>query len=241
MNPKLRRRLIEVVEARLSDTEDPAHDFNHAFNVMRNAEVISRAEGADRDVTIPAGLLHDLVHYLPNDPRSDRAPGESAQEAATILNTLEGYPRAKIPRVKAAIVTHSPWLPAETGSLEARVVRDADLLESTGALAIMRTFACAGAMKLPLYSPHDPFCVARPPERLRFALDYVQMTEISRWLQTDSARHLAGCRMQFLNDFLVQLREELDIPVSDLARMAAAVEPPAQGASTPRRLERSSR
>jgi uncharacterized protein len=224
MNAKLRRRLIEVAEARLSGTEDPAHDFNHAFNVMRNAENISRAEGADRDVTIPAGLLHDLVHYLPNDLRSDSAPGESAEEAEGILNTLEGYPRAKIPHVKAAIITHSPGLPFEPSSLEARVVRDADLLESIGALAIMRTCACAGAMRLPLYSPDDPFCIRRPPERLRFALDYApsHMIEIPRWLRTEAAQNMARCRVQFLEQFLGQLRQELDVPVSGVTRTARA-------------------
>jgi hypothetical protein len=41
MNPKLRWRLLDVAEARLSGTEDPAHDFNHAFKVMHNAEIIS--------------------------------------------------------------------------------------------------------------------------------------------------------------------------------------------------------
>jgi uncharacterized protein len=232
MNPEWRRRLLEVAEARLSETEDPAHDFNHAFNVMRNAEVISRAEGADSDVTIPAGLLHDIVHYLPNNPHSDRAPEESAQEAERVLNTLGDYPRAKIPHVKAAIMTHSPGLPFEPGSLEARVVRDADLLESIGALAIMRTCACAGAMRLPLYSADDPFCITRPPERLRFALDYApsHMIEIPRWLQTEAARNMARCRMRFLHHFLVQLRQELDVAVSDVTSMPGAAEAQAPGA-----------
>jgi uncharacterized protein len=210
MNVELQSRLIDIARHQLADSRDPAHDFNHALNVMSNALVIGDEEGADSDVTVAAALLHDVVHYLPNDHRSDEAPRQSAAYAVRVLTDLIGYPQEKIAAVEGAILTHSPWLPLEPKCLEARVVRDADLLAATGALAIMRTFACAGAMNMPLYSADDPFCATREPNRLLFALDYAttRMVRIPDLLQTPTARRMADERARTVDQFLACARQE---------------------------------
>ncbi len=212
MKSELRSHLIEIARGELADCHDPAHDFNHALNVMHNAGTIGTKEGADPYVTIAAALFHDIVHYLPNDWRSDDAPKQSAAFAESALMRLDGYPKDRIPAVGEAILTHSAWLPFETASLEATVVRDADLLEATGALAIMRTFACAGAMNLPLYSPDDPFCANRTPDRLSFALDYATtcMTQVPSLLRTATARSMADQRARFVREFLGVVRSEFE-------------------------------
>lgn len=210
MNAELQRQLIEIARNALEGSRDPAHDINHALNVMDNALAIGAEVGADDDVTIAAALFHDVVHYLPNDERSDDAPRLSAAYAADALRRLPDYPHAKIAAVEEAIRAHSAWLPFEPSCLEAQVVRDADLLASIGSLAIMRTFACAGAMNLPLYSHSDPLCDSREPNRLRFALDYTtaHMTQIPALLQTDSAKRMATERAQIVRQFLDGVRQE---------------------------------
>ncbi len=225
MNAELQRQLTEIARRALANSHDPAHDFNHALNVMRNAEAISLAEEADRDVTIAAALFHDIVHYLPNDHRSDSAPKRSATFAEGVLRALDAYPKGKIQAVREAILTHSAWLPFEPGSLEAQIVRDADLLEATGAVALMRTFACAGAMNLPLYSLDDPLCANRIPNRLSFALDYAakHMTEVPGCLRTDMARQMARRRATFVEGFLEAIQEEFRQPALQQV-VAAAVE-----------------
>ncbi len=233
MKAELQRQLVQIARRALADSHDPAHDFNHALNVMRNAEAIGEAEEADPDITVPAALFHDIVHYLPNDDRSDRAPQLSATFAEGVLRTLDDYPAGKVPAVREAILSHSAWLPFETASLEAKVVRDADLLEATGALALMRTFACAGVMNLALYSPDDPLCASRTPNRLQFALDYAstRMVEVPARQQTETARRMADERDQFLAFFLVQIRAELGLePAQPASGSRTANTLPAPGA-----------
>jgi uncharacterized protein len=221
MNAELRGQLIEIARTELARCPpDPAHDINHALNVLRYADAIAEVEDADRDVTTAAALFHDVVHYLPTDSRCDLAPGESAVRAGEVLRDIAGFPPAKIPAVEHAIITHSTWLSQEPATLEAKVVRDADLLESIGALALMRTFACAGVMNLALYSTDDPLCSRRPPERLRFALDFASchMTTIGERLCTHAARRMAAQRLEFVKSFLSEVQFELSPPELELTR-----------------------
>lgn len=210
MHRTLRSRLVALAQRRITG-DDPSHDLHHALRVLANAERIARAEGADLDVIVPAALLHDVVNHPKHDPRASRASDESAALAARILRRVPGYPRAKISAVAEAIArcSFSKGLPPAT--LEAAVLQDADGLEATGAIAIMRTFASTGQMRRPFYHASDPFCRTRVPDPKHFAVDlfYARLLKVLGRMHTPTARRIAKRRTAFLQKFLAEFRREL--------------------------------
>jgi len=207
---QLRERLIEEARKVIS-MNDPSHDWYHALRVLANAEQIAQIEGGDLEVIIPAALFHDAVNYSKDDPRSKFAADESAMVAAKILQSVDCFDKNKIPLVCKAICEHSYGKGITPELLESKIVQDADRLEVTGAIAIMRTFCSSGQMRRIFYNPTDPFCENRTPESLKYAVDlfYGRLLIVNDLMNTSTARELVKVRTHFLKVFLEQLRSEI--------------------------------
>ena len=95
--------------------------------------------------------------------------------------------------------------------IEAKILQDADGLEATGAISIMRTFSSTGQMQRPFYHPRDPFCQARQPDSLKFALDlfYERLLLVEQRMHIATAQKIARRRTKFLRQFLKELELEL--------------------------------
>jgi len=210
MTEELPERLLQLV-APLMSRHDSAHDLNHARRVAGLASRIAMIEGADAEIVIAAAILHDVVIYPKNDERSSAAPDESARLAVQLLRKLRHFPTDKIPAVAEAIRSCSFSGGRFISSVEAAVVHDADLLEATGAIAIMRTFASTGQMGRPLYDEVDPLRRSTEADDRRSGLDlsYVRLLRVPERLHTAGARALAASRHVVLQDFLVALEREL--------------------------------
>lgn len=208
----LRKRLIEEAEEIISNN-DPSHDLGHALRVLGNAQYIAQFEGGDFEVIIPAALFHDVINYPKDAPKAKYAAEESARVVRGILEKLPDYSREKIARVEKAIVEHSYSNGIRPESLDSKIVQDADRLEATGAIAIMRTFCSTGQMRRKFYNPEDPFCEQREPDSLFYAVDlfYKRLLKVKDSMNTETAKRLAEKRTRFLYDFLEQLKEEISI------------------------------
>ena len=210
MKKELRHALIQIARSQISD-EDPSHDFEHALRVLANAEQIAKAEKADLEIIIPAALFHDLVNHPKNSPRAAVSSDESAQETEIILRALKDYPQGKIVKVCEAIrcCSFAKWIVPDL--LEAKILQDADGLEATGAISVMRTFSSTGQMKRPFYQPEDPFCSKRHPDSNRYALDlfFTRLLVVADRMHTQSAKRIAKRRTAFLMAFLKELKIEL--------------------------------
>jgi uncharacterized protein len=208
---ELRTELLQIARTSIS-SDDPAHDFSHSYRVLMLAEKIAAIEGADFAVIVPAALFHDLVNHPKDSPLAQFSAQESADAASSMLSNIDHYPKDRIARVHAAIRCHSFGSSLAPDFLEARIIQDADALEATGAIAIMRTFASTGIMKRPFYHPDDPFASARDLDDRRYAVDlfFTRLLKVSDHLHTASAKEMALRRCQFLADFLSELKLELN-------------------------------
>ncbi len=206
----MRQRLIEEAKKRING-EDPSHDFDHAMRVLANAEFIASIEGGDLDIIIPAALFHDVIVYPKDSPKSKDSAKDSAEVAREVLQ--EVYQEDKIVRVEEAILEHSFGNGIKPESIESRIVQDADRLEATGALAIMRTFCSTGQMRRKLYNSTDPFCEQREPESLIYAVDlfFKRLLKVKDLMNTGTASKLAETRTEFLYSFLEQFRDEIEL------------------------------
>ncbi len=210
MKNDLRQGLIDIARQKIS-CDDPSHDFLHAMRVLLQAECIAKREGGDPDVIVPAALFHDIITYPKNNPESNNAQRESATLTGKILQDMEDYPEEKIESVKIAINACSYSKGTISDLLEAQILQDADRLEATGAVSIMRTFSSSGGMKRAFYHSDDPFCEDRETDSLKYGLDlfYDRLLKVKDRMNTRTARHMAETRTKFLENFLEELRTEI--------------------------------
>ncbi|GAF96412.1 unnamed protein product, partial [marine sediment metagenome] len=152
---------------------DSAHDLAHLDRVWMNASMIANGSG-DSWVLMAASYLHDLVNLPKNDPNRELASRQSAEKAAPYLVSL-GFSPIQIKTTQHAIAAHSFSAGIAPETFEAKVLRDADRLDSLGAIGIARTFLVAGAIGLPLYDPTDPFAQNRVLDDGKYSLDHWQI------------------------------------------------------------------
>jgi uncharacterized protein len=205
----LRSRLIEAARERQTTT-DPSHDINHVLRVMYLAEEIAGSVNADLEVVLPAACFHDIVVYPKNDPQNKAEADESAVLAGEILKTFGDYPAEKIEKVQAAIRQCSYSRGIVPDTIESKVLQDADRLEATGAISVMRTFSSCGQMNRSFYRPEDPFCEkGAVPHGGGLDLFYRRLLLVERGMHTEYARTIARRRTEFLHVFLDELKKEL--------------------------------
>lgn len=209
MNSALRETLIETACQR-QPAGDPSHDFEHILRVLHLAEKLAELTGADLDVLVPAALFHDIVVRPKNDAQSRQDTEDSALVAEGILQEIDTFPRQKIPQVMACIKECSFSAGQKATSIESEILQDADRLEATGAIAIMRTFSSGGQMKRPFYPVDDPMC-RQGVIRFRSGLDlfFERLLVVGETMNTQLGRSLAKRRTDFLRQFLEQLQDEL--------------------------------
>ncbi len=210
MNKKLKDKLIRIAKQKIPD-KDVSHDFEHALRVLSNAERIAEKEDGDMDIIVPAALFHDIIVYPKNHPKKQKSQTESAKAAEKILKSLKSYPQEKIGKVKTCIEECSFSKGIVPELLESKILQDADGLEATGAISIMRTYSSTGQMKKPFYKSDDPFCKKHKPDGLKYALDlfYQRLLKVNERMHTKTAKRIAKRRGRFLKDFLKEVKLEL--------------------------------
>jgi uncharacterized protein len=214
--PSIISQVLEVVK-HLQITNDRAHNIDHVMDVVTNCLEIFREIECDQEVVLLAACLHDTVPRLDLANPGDSS-GHSADNAAKTLRRFD-IPASTIQRVSNCIRTAS-WEHHVRGGVpsgvESYVLRDADLLESTGAHGIARIFAFAGAHRLSLEWTHID---SENPRRLTADVDklespfyhfetkllWVRELMFSQVAKTEAAR-----RHAFLLQFVKQYASEVN-------------------------------
>jgi uncharacterized protein len=205
--------MIAVAEARaLYDGADAVHDFDHVLRVLRLAERIARAEGADLSIVRAASLLHDVGRAEAEAAGADHAV-VAANRARQILAEL---PAAKAEAVIHAIAAHRFRTEPEPSTLEAKVLFDADKLDAIGAVGVARAFAYGGAHRQRLWAPVSSVDVKRwkaegddPDHHTPVHEFVVKLSRIKDRLFTPTGRWIAEARHETMVAFFERLRQEV--------------------------------
>lgn len=200
----------------LEPSEDGAHDLSHLQRVWHNVRLLHAEEGGDLEVLLAAVLLHDCVAVEKNSPLRSQASRLAAQKASRVLAEMT-WSSAKIAIVVHAIQAHSFSANIAPTSLEAKIMQDADRLDSLGMLGVARTFYVAGRMGSALYDPQDPEANERAYDDQRFCLDHFQtkLLHLADGFQTIAGQRLAQIRHDRLKGFMEQFKEEIGTGAPD--------------------------
>lgn len=208
---------------------DSVHGFDHVLRVVRLAERLAQAEGADTEIVRAAALLHDAqgkeTIAMSEDGGGARSDGGSpareehqqisAAFAEGVLRAA-GWPEERIAAVQHCIRAHrfrDRREPPET--LEAQVLFDADKLDAIGAIGAARAIAYAAQAGLPAYSPpSEQFrrTGQKEPGEIHSAYhEYLfKLSKLEERLYTPTARSIAAGRHRFLEAFFQQIIAETE-------------------------------
>jgi uncharacterized protein len=190
--------------------DDGAHDAAHLLRVWKTACEIQRAEGGDAEILAAAVLLHDCVAVEKDSPQRALASWLAAEKASRVLSK-HGWPEERISAVVHAIEAHSYSGGIAPESLEAKILQDADRLDSIGLVGVARCFYTAGRMGSALYDPADASGETRGRDDKRYALDhfYTKLLRLAGSFQTATGSRLARERDTRLRQFLDDFRAEI--------------------------------
>jgi uncharacterized protein len=215
-NPADQSEQLEQALLDFQSQDDASHDIHHARRVKMNALTIAERETCDNQtVLIAAAYLHDLINLPKNAPNASQASRLSAIAAKPILQQLD-YDDPTIAAIQHCIEAHSFSANIEPQTLEAKILQDADRLESLGSLGIARTFYIAGKMDSGLFDGADPFALQRELDDKAFAVDHfkVKLLGLAQTMKTDAGKQIAQQRIYIMQQFLSALATELhtDMP-----------------------------
>ena len=147
------QKIKEIVENELSLGKDSVHDINHVMRVYNLALTMAEQEKkVDFDVLRASVLLHDIGSAKEsNDPsgQTDHA-AVGAEMAGPILEEL-GFSKNQIKHIQACILSHRHRTDQKPETIEAKLVHDADKLETVGAIGVARAFAWVGKHQAQIY------------------------------------------------------------------------------------------
>ncbi len=191
--------------------EDPAHDFAHLHRVAVTAKHLAKEEDAKLEIVIPASWLHDLINLPKNHPERHMASRYSAEAAIRLLKSIQ-YPNQWFDDIHHAISAHSFSAQIEAKTIEAKIIQDADRLDSLGAIGIARTFTVGGALKRPIYDFADPFAEKRLIDDTKFTIDhfYAKLFKIETTLLTAAGRREGQIRVHAMSQFLQNFKNEIE-------------------------------
>ena len=152
----MQSKVFEMIENHMKALMgDSAHDCHHIYRVLYAAVDIAEHEDVvDMDVLIAACLLHDIGRAAQaKDPSVCHA--QVGSEMAYTYLLQNGWEEQKAEHIRACINTHRFRGDNVPGSIEAKILFDADKLDVTGAMGIARTLIYKGQVEEPLYSVDD--------------------------------------------------------------------------------------
>ena len=206
-------KVYEEMQQRYVGFEDPAHGWEHIERVYRLAVYIAEQENADTFIVDMAALMHDIGH-LSTDTSLHHADlsMSMAGELLSAHDVSSGMQEA----ILHAIASHSFSLGIEPRTLEAKVVRDADRLDSLGAIGILR-WAITGTVRrtgeTQTYHPEDPFAEWHTLDDRLYMLDhfFTKLLKLDGTMATQTGRALTQERTAFMHAYLDEFKKELEL------------------------------
>ena len=177
----------------------PTDKYGHQPRLYALTRAIGEGLNYDDDIVFAAAWLHDLgvfIGHRPKDPAKLAAWDNVfyAIDQTPALLAEFGFPAEKVPAVLEAIRTHQPHKQPE--SIEATILRDADILEQLGAVGILRAVSKVGRD-----TRYATFSDVLPT--LQQTLD-----TLPALLRLPKARELAEARIRLLEQFLTEVEAE---------------------------------
>ena len=188
-----------------------SHGWEHTERVLDAASLIAKKENANLKTVRLAAILHDIAREL-----EDRSKGriehasKGAQMSLPILIKF-GVDKNTAAAVSECIASHRFRGNTAPKTLEAKILFDADKLDSIGAVGIARAFLFAGEVGAMLHNNGADLSKTRAYSRQDTAWREfnVKLKHIKSRMLTKTGRRLANERHDFMKVFFDRLNKEV--------------------------------
>ena len=208
---------VELTE-KLRQLADPYHDGmggchgpDHTERVHKTVLHIGRLMGAKLDVLSGAALLHDIGRRYETREQGKICHAEKGAELGRDILQKLNFPPSFIDEVAHCIESHRYRGDKIPRTLEAKILYDADKLDSIGAVGIGRAFLFAGQTGAKLHNDSDIdilACKSYSREDTAYREFKFKMSKIKDRMLTPEGRRLAEERHVFMEVFFERLERE---------------------------------
>lgn len=205
---------------------DPAHKIDHVDRVTKTALELAEQEQANIKVVLPAVMLHECVAVDKFSAKRSQASTICAHKAIELLTQWD-HPSEYFAAIEHAIMAHSFSANIAPQTLEAKIVQDADRLDSLGVIGFARMLAVGFANKNPLYHANEPFPVDREAQDHKYIIDhyYQKLCTLASTMQTQSGLAEAQKRQRTMEWLLKSLHDEITVTASSFGELIRPYHP----------------
>jgi len=201
----------EIVKKELYDVNS-CHEWEHSERVCNLAIHIGKKEEADLEILALASILHDIGRKEEEKSKGRIDHAIKGSEMAREILEKYGFNEEKIQKICHCIETHRSRASKVPESLEAKILYDADKLDSIGAIGVGRAFSFAGHIGAKVHNKEVD--VSKVEE---YTLDdtawrewEIKLKHVIDKMHTEDGKKIAKERHKFMEEFFNRLNKEVE-------------------------------
>lgn len=208
---KLIEQITKRAEEFFSDSKG-SHDWEHTLRVYNLCLHIGRKENANLKIIKISAILHDIGRGHQDKHNGKICHAEKGAGLARKLLSEFEVDNDKINKIVHCIETHRFRGNKSPISKEAKVLFDADKLDSIGAVGIGRAFLFAGEIGAKLHN--KDIDINKTEEYSKEDTAYreymVKLRKVRERMLTEEGRRIADERHNFMVEFFDRLNKEVE-------------------------------
>lgn len=212
LDQEMTDRLTKISES-YCDGLGGCHGPDHVQRVLGAGLYIARRMGADVAIITAAALLHDIGRAEETASQGRVCHARLGGQMARRILKEHGFPAEGIEAVAHCIETHRFRGDVAPETLEAKILFDADKLDSIGAVGIGRAFLFAGQVGARLHNGHLDIEKTRAysSEDTAYREFRVKLCKVRERMLTPVGAQLAEERHAFMELYFKQLDRETQL------------------------------
>ncbi|MDD2274477.1 MAG: HD domain-containing protein [Candidatus Pacebacteria bacterium] len=215
---KIDKKIIESIKQEAKEffiKGDSSHDWSHVERVYNSAIKIAKEENANLDVVKIAVYLHDIGRNEEIKSRGKICHAEKGAEIAKKMLSKYNIDEKLVENIIHCILSHRNKNNHHPETIEAKVLFDADKLDSIGAIGIARDFLFAGIYNAPLYTGREKE-ILKEADNYAYTRDdtalleyYHKLSKIKDRIITKTAKKIARDRHNYMKEFFERFNKEI--------------------------------
>ena len=191
---------------------NPCHEFSHTERVLNLALRIGKKENADLEVIKYSALLHDIGRKEQDESNGRVDHAEIGAELAKEILKKYNFDEDRIKEIAHCIKTHRFRGNNIPKSKEAKILYDADKLDSIGAIGIGRAFSFSGSIGSYVHNQNIDINKTEPytKDDCAYREFLIKLMNVKDKMLTDEGRKIAEERHKYMLDFFKRLNKEVN-------------------------------